>query len=162
MAALVDDTARWYVDDLDELRACEFQRAPGGDVLWITSDPQGIDAEFVREGQDEADGPRGVPMSSKWRVHGVSDVAGIALDVRRRTDAQPDRAHLFAGRGVDHAEVVRRNLVNFVRSYEIENQAEVAVLEGHCSHPPPSALYTCTSESRSLRRACARVICAAK
>src|SRR5580693_1603261 len=61
------------------------------------------------------------------RIDGVADVSGKQLDVACRRVAQIDAAKFFTGSGVDHLEVICRNMMNRMRREGGQFQFQLSV-----------------------------------
>jgi hypothetical protein len=85
MSLAMDDAVLGDIDDLDELRACEFERALGCDVLRVAGDPEGVQVEFqvkfAREREKKTNGTGGVAVSAVRGKDAVADVPCVELDV---------------------------------------------------------------------------------
>lgn len=66
-------------------------------------------------------------MTAVTREYVVTNVASVALDMRCRSDAEPDSAQLFVGGGVHHPKVVRGHFVNVVIGELDQRQPEFAI-----------------------------------
>src|SRR6185437_5153611 len=77
-----------HVDDSGALRAKPFEGAAALDIIRLAGDPEAGHAVPFGQGNDQAAGSFGVPMSTMRRVYGVTDVSGKADDVLTPTHPQ--------------------------------------------------------------------------
>src|SRR5687768_7397712 len=77
LATLIHVVVRGKVDGLDELAAGELAGSPGGDVVRIAGDPEGVEPVLFRERQDELQGARGVVMPPVLFVDSIADLPAV-------------------------------------------------------------------------------------
>ena len=126
---MVDDAVSWNVDDLDEFGAGEFKSPTRCHVFRVACDPQWIEIELFRQWHKKADGSGCVMISAMLRMNAIADVASVPLDMRCRTDSQPDAAEFLFRFTMNHAEVVCGYVVDRMERKLSEFQFELRVAE---------------------------------
>lgn len=115
------------VDDLDELCARDLEAASRCHVFRVAGDPERIELVQTSKRQQERNGACRVVMSAMAGMYTISNVAGVALDVRGGPDAEINGAEFPLMRHAHHAEKVGRDAMEGVNGIIGEAQLEVAM-----------------------------------
>lgn len=117
----MDDAVFRDIHDLDEPSARPFNAATRCSVLRVASNPQRIKPNAPGQRDQQSNGSAGIVMTPIKRVNAIANMPGIHFYMARGSDAEPDGAKLFTGRGVKHSKMIGRNFVDRVGCEKVQH-----------------------------------------